>query len=278
MPTDSQKIQKLRLWKTMLFDTRGTESESRQNQRLHLVETWSKDPWAYAMGRDLPDPERDPEWVESGGRPIWWTVDERDDATPVKPFPAILQPKEFAYLEYLTREMWGRYRILLLDKARQVYATTMAMINIDHYASFVDEREIFVSRVHEASAVKLMNDRIRTPQLRKPKWFRDLIGMSDAPKHIILYGSTGSTVTGVSQNFAEADARGPTASLILVDEAAYQEYFPQIYKAVLPMTSRLWAITTANIGNPGAALFKQLAFEGRPGMEEEEEENDAPAS
>jgi hypothetical protein len=48
----------------------------------------------------------------------------------------------------------------------------------------------------------------------------------------------------------------------MVDEAAYQEYFPQIYQAVLPMSNRLWAVTTANVGNPGAALFRQLKDEG----------------
>jgi hypothetical protein len=69
-------------------------------------------------------------------------------------------------------------------------------------------------------------------------------------------------------NFADADARGATASLIFVDEAAYQDLFPAIYRAVLPMASRLWAVTTANIGNPGADFFKQLVFDSRPTTEE----------
>jgi hypothetical protein len=34
------------------------------------------------------------------------------------------------------------------------------------------------------------------------------------------------------------------------------------------MSNRLWAVTTANIGNPGAALFKQLKDEGKDGHTE----------
>lgn len=264
MPAISQKARNLALWKEYLFDTRGTESEARQAQRLALVEAWSKDPWLYLTGRDLPDPERDPEWVESGGRPIYWTVDERDEEMAVKPFPTVLQPEDFAYLRDLTREMWGKYRIWLLDKARQMFATTLSMGNIDWFCSFRDEREVFVSRVKEASAIKLINDRIRTPHSRKPKWLQELQAMTAVPQQVITWESTGSTVTGVAQNFAVADARGPTASLILVDEAAYQDYFPEIYRAVLPMTARLWAITTANIGNPGSDAFRKLIMEGRP--------------
>jgi hypothetical protein len=265
MPLQTLKQKRLRLWKEHLFDTRGSESESRQAQRLALMETWSNDPWAYATGRDLPDLEREPAWPN--GRPIWWTVDERDQENPVKPYPFIVEPQNYKYLEHLTRELWGPYRIVLIDKARQIYATTHACIMIDWLCTFHDEREVFFSRVKEESAIKLINDRIRTPQTRKPRWFRDLVGMSEAPQRIITWGNTGSTVTGVPQNFAVADARGPTASLTVVDEAAYQDYFPDIYKAVVPMTSRLWGITTANIGNPGAELYKKLIMEGRPGHE-----------
>ena len=276
MPLDTLKARRKRLWREYLFDTRGTEAESKQEQRLALMEIWSRNNWAYLTGRDLPDPERDPDWVASGGRPIYWTVDERDDANPIKPFPYIVEPENFLYLKHTLTEMWGPWRIVLLDKARQVYATTLACGAIDWYGSFHDEREIFVSRVKEESAIKMINDRIRTPHSRKPRWLQDLIEMSQVPMNVITYGRTGSTVTGVAQNFAEADARGPTASLIMVDEAAYQSYFPQIYQAVLPMTSRLWAITTANIGNPGAALFRDLIMEGRPKREYGEEVPEVP--
>lgn len=251
------------LWKDILFDTRGSEGESVAQARLRMVESWRRDPWAYLTARDVPTAEE----REAGalvGRPIIYTVDERDDLAPVKPFPA-----EKLYLREITYELWNRKeRIFLVDKVRQMIITTLCALLIDWYCSFTMEREVFVSRVKEESAIKLINDKIRVVHARKPEWVQLLVPISPQPKNIITYLDTGSTVTGVAQNFASADARGSTGSLIFVDEAAYQEFFGQILRAVLPMTSRLWAVSTANIGNDGAAKFRDLIFDTRPSMEE----------
>jgi hypothetical protein len=176
----------------------------------------------------------------------------------VKPFPA-----EKEYLRWMTDQLWDdTHRIVFIDKARQMYVSTICCLIIDWYCTFVPDREVVVSRVKEESAIKLINDKIRKVNTRKPQWLRDRTGMSITPERVITYGCSGSTVTAVAQNFGVSDSRGITASLIMVDEAAYQEYFPQIYQAVLPMSNRLWAVTTANVGNPGAALFRQLKDEG----------------
>jgi len=215
-------------------------------QRATLWQHWSEHPWNYLSGRDL------------DGRPIIWTTDERDDKTPVKPFP-----EDQEYLRWLTDELWNdTHRIVFVDKARQMYVSTICCLIIDWYCTFVADREVVVSRVKEESAIKLINDKIRKVNARKPEWVRARTAMSLTPERVITYGCSGSTVTAVAQNFGVSDSRGITASLIMVDEAAYQEYFPQIYQAVLPMSNRLWAVTTANVGNPGAALFRQLKDEG----------------
>lgn len=215
-------------------------------EREKLWQHWSQHPWNYLTGRD------------TDGRPILWTTDERDDKTPVKPFPA-----EKEYLRWLTDQLWDeQYRIVFVDKARQMYVSTICCLIIDWYCTFVADREVVVSRVKEESAIKLINDKIRKVHTRKPEWLRSRVAMSTTPERVITYGCSGSTVTAVAQNFGVSDSRGITASLIMVDEAAYQEYFPQIYQAVLPMSNRLWAVTTANVGNPGAALFRQLKDEG----------------
>ena len=215
-------------------------------EREKLWTYWSQHPWNYLTGKD------------TDGRPILWTTDERDDKTPVKPFPA-----EKEYLRWLTDQLWDeQYRIVFVDKARQMYVSTICCLIIDWYCTFVADREVVVSRVKEESAIKLINDKIRKVHTRKPEWLRSRVAMSTTPERVITYGCSGSTVTAVAQNFGVSDSRGITASLIMVDEAAYQEYFPQIYQAVLPMSNRLWAVTTANVGNPGAALFRQLKDEG----------------
>lgn len=218
-----------------------------QAERDALWSAWSEHPWAYLTGRD------------TDGRPIIWTTDERDDTNPVKPFPA-----EKEYLRWLTNQLWDdEYRMVFVDKARQMYVSTLCCLIIDWYCTFREDREVVVSRVKEESAIKLVNDKIRRVNTRKPTWLQSRVQMSDSPERVITYGCSGSTVTAVAQNFGVSDSRGITASLIMVDEAAYQEYFPQIYQAVLPMSNRLWAVTTANVGNPGAALFRQLKEEGR---------------
>jgi len=214
-------------------------------ERDALWDYWSQHPWNYLTGKD------------TDGRPILWTTDERDDKTPVKAFP------NKPYLQWLTDQLWDdTHRIVFVDKARQMYVSTICCLIIDWYCTFVADREVVVSRVKEESAIKLINDKIRKVNARKPEWVRSRTAMSLTPERVITYGCSGSTVTAVAQNFGVSDSRGITASLIMVDEAAYQEYFPQIYQAVLPMSNRLWAVTTANIGNPGAALFRQLKDEG----------------
>jgi hypothetical protein len=210
-----------------------------------LLDHWGKDPWNYLTGED------------EDGRPIIWTTDERDDVTPVKPFP-----KDKPFLKQLVKELWEG-EIIFIEKSRQMYVSTICMLLIDWYCAFHEDREVVVSRVKESSAIKLINDKIRRTHERKPEWLRDYQRVNKRPAAVITFGCTGSTVTAVAQNFAHTDSRGITGSLVMVDEAAYQDYFPQIYQAVLPMSKRLWAVTTPHIGNPGAALFRQLIDEGK---------------
>jgi hypothetical protein len=233
------------IWKSV--QTHGDEHVNALTaERSALWTYWSQHPWNYLTGKD------------TDGRPIIWTTDERDDVTPVKSFP---ETKE--YLKWMVNELWDtNNRIVFIDKARQMYVSTICCLIIDWYCTFVPDREVVVSRVKEESAIKLINDKIRKVNTRKPEWVRARTAMSITPERVITYGCSGSTVTAVAQNFGVSDSRGITASLIMVDEAAYQEYFPQIYQSVLPMSNRLWAVTTANVGNPGAALFRQLKDEG----------------
>lgn len=256
------------LWREILYDTRGAARESVVQQRLAKLEEWRADPWAYLTGRDVadmeqckcPKPDLEHDYDCPGiGRPIFWTADEFDEDAPVKSFPA-LKP----YLKEITRELWA-YRFVFIDKVRQRYISTLCCLNIDWFCSFKEEREVFVSKKKEGLAIKLISDKIRSPHARKPEWLRAACPIGKGPQEVITFSETRSTVTAVSENFAVGDARGATASLVLVDEAAFQDFFPEMYRAIVPMASRLWAVTTANIGNPGAALFKKLIDEGVQG-------------
>lgn len=243
-------------WKEILYDLKGRDGDTAAAERLRRLEVWSQDRWAWLTGRDVPTEATRDEWPE--GKPIIWTVDERDDSVAVKPYPT-----DKPFLRHLTEELW-RWRVVGIDKTRQLYVSTNCMLNADHYARFTVEREIFVSKKKEALAVKLIEDKIRTVHRRLPLWLQEASPMKMEPMNVIQYLDSGSTVTAVAENFGEADARGSTASLVIVDESAFQPMFPSIYQAIMPMASRLWFITTANIGNPGAALSKKLLTEGRP--------------
>lgn len=228
------------------------EREDLTPEQQKLLDLWESDPWEYLTGKD------------TDGRPIIWTVDERDDKNPVKPFPS-----DKPFLKQLVKELMDEdRRIVFIEKSRQMYISTICMLLIDWYCSFFDDREVVVSRVKEGSAIKLINDKIRRTHGRKPEWLKEYQGVTKRPAAVITYKCTGSTVTAVAQNFAHTDSRGITGSLVMVDEAAYQDYFPQIYQAVLPMSNKLWAVTTPHIGNPGAALFRQLAEEGKKEVNE----------
>jgi hypothetical protein len=257
-----------RAWRELLYDTCGEDGESAAQARLEKLEVWRRDRWAYLTGTDVPtERSRAEGWPD--GRPIIWTIDEIDEANPIKPFPG-----EKEYLREVMTELWA-HRIVGIDKIRQKYISTLAMLNIDHYAAFYPEREILVSKQTEELAVKLLNDKLRTVHARKPAWLREACPVTDKPAKVATYTASGSTVTAVAENFADRAGRGVTASLTLVDEAALMEPFEEIYHAILPMRGRLWFVSTPNIGNPGAVFMKQLVHEGRPGHEgrvlEEEE-------
>jgi len=259
---DAVYKQRREVWRDIVYDmTSGVTREEVARARLAKLEEWRNNPWAFKTGRDVPTEE----WPD--GKPIIWTPDERDDEAPVKSYPAT-----YDYLFHLTKERWGKERFFFANKARQLYVSTDSLLDIFWYISFREEREVIVSKIKEEAAIKLINDKIRVPFSRMPAWVRTAITQTPDPRNVITCTETGSTVTAVAQNFAEGDARGITGSLVFVDEAAFQPMFPKIYRAILPMAARLWAVSTANIGNPGAALFKQLIFEGVDTRVEEDEE------
>jgi len=249
------------VWRDIIHDLKGQDGDDVAQARLQMLDRWHTEPWNFFTARDVLT-MKDIEEGRHEGAAIIQTADELDDAAPVKPFPS------WPYLKHVSAELWS-HRFVFADKTRQILITTICALNILWYAAFKEEREVFVSRVKEESAVKLINDKIRSVHRRMPFWLREAIPMDLEPAKMITFGNTNSTITGVSQNFAVSDARGPTASLLLIDEAAFQDFFPQIYRAVVPMTARMWAVSTAHIGNPGAALFKAMIEEGRPGAEQE---------
>lgn len=185
------------------------------------------------------------------GRPLIFTTDEKDDEDPIKGFP----PKE--YLRQVT-EIILREPKLLLDKSRQMMATTIFLLVMDWWCRFKPARRFLVSRSKEEDAVELLKDKVRAIHTRLPDWVQEALPQRAKPEKRVDYPGTRSYILAVAQNVAKGTGRGGSASRTLVDEAAYQDEFPNMVQAILPMSAGLWGITTAEVAGAGAHHFKYM--------------------
>jgi len=222
--------------------TRAKAAEATVEERRDLLRSWSKDPWEFLTGRD------------TDGRPLILTKDEGDADHPYKAFPA----KQ--HLFRLTRDLLGEQRVVLVDKSRQMMVSTLCCLLLLHLILFRRGRNCFISKQKRELAEMLMRDKIAGPYERMPAWVRDALPL-DITKTIITATRTDSRVSAVAQNAAMGEFRGNRASIVLIDEAAFQDQFPLMIGAAREMTERCWAVTTANSGNAGAEKFLELARE-----------------
>jgi hypothetical protein len=184
-------------------------------------------------------------------KPIYWTKDERDDTTPNKPFPA-----DWEYLRHYFDTLLYR-RLVVVQKCRQMYVSTATLAFILWHCLFAQNRRWLISKVTEDNAKELLRDKVRYPYSQLPEWFRELYPASDTPENRMDFDRTKSWIGAVAENAASRHLRGGTASGVLVDEAAFQREYKKIWRASMPMAARLVAVSTPEIGNPGAQFMKQ---------------------
>ncbi|MFQ5473971.1 MAG: hypothetical protein ACE5FA_13965, partial [Dehalococcoidia bacterium] len=115
-----------------------------------------------------------------------------------------------------------------------------------------------LSKNTEEEAKQVLEDKVRFPWSQTPDWFQKEAPITYKPALKALFPRTRSYILAVGENVADAEARGTTASGIIIDEAARQQKFGAILQACLPMATKVIALTTAEIGNPGARLYKSL--------------------
>jgi len=223
---------------------RGLDQLAARN--AELVSLWQQDCWSFLTGKDV------------DGRPLIWTKDEGDEVNPFKPFPA------HPYLRViLEKGLFSEHKIVLLDKCRQMMMSTLSCLALYWLCLHHQGRKCFVSKTKEEQGSMLINDKIRGVHTRTPMWFQRDFPISKTPQNKIVFPNTESEIYAVTQNAAVGEFRGNTVSVALIDEAAFQEKFPEMLQAAGPMASRIWAITTPNVGNPGADKFYEAIMEGR---------------
>lgn len=222
--------------------TRAKAAEATVEERRDLLREWSRDPWDFLTGRD------------TDGRQIIYTKDEGDPEHPYKAFPA----KQ--HLFRLTRDLFGEQKVVLVDKSRQLMVSTLCCLLILWLILFRRGRTCFVSKQKRELAEMLLRDKLVGPYERLPQWVREALPLECTKSQMVAL-KTDSRVNAVAQNAAVGEFRGNRASIVLVDESAFQEFFPQMIGAAREMCERMWAVSTANSGNPGAEKFLELIRE-----------------
>ncbi len=253
-------------WADLLDIKGGASTGSRlQRARAELLEHWlgdPKNPWPWLTGidtttKDLPFA---PFTHYEGGIPIIWTTDEKDNEAPLKAFPTTMP-----FLERYTATMVSfshEDRLLLVDKARQMLASTGILLSWDFLCRAMPNRLFMWSKISQEQAADMLNEKVRPIHARLPEWLRLASPQSSTPLHRIRYG-TGSQFRAVNESTARGAARGSSATGICVDEAAFMDLFEDIWDAAQPMTAKLVALTTALVGPPGATYFFEKISEGR---------------
>lgn len=214
-------------------------AESLDPRRMELLKAWSQNEWLFVTGRDI------------DGSSILWTKDERDMDHPVKPFP------DYPYLKEIFK-VFRNEQIIMADKSRQMMLTTSAVLFAATQCAFNFGRIWLLSKNTEAEAAQVLEDKIRFPWTQLPEWVQKEVPITYKPMVKVLFPRTRSYILAVGQNVADTEARGTTASGVIIDEAARQQRFGAILQACLPMATKVIALTTAEIGNPGARLYKTL--------------------
>jgi hypothetical protein len=216
------------------YGKEGTLSKWQEQTLTH----WASHPWNFLTGQN------------EDGTPIYWTKDEKDPIDPIKPFPV-----QWEFLYHFVH-MLHTEPMVITQKSRQQYITTVSLGVMFWDCLFTDARRWLISKITEEDAVELLRDKIRYPYSRLPAWFRRLYPASPTPTDRMDFSGTSSYIRAVAENAAIGDMRGGTASGVLVDEAAFQREYKKIWGAATPMAARIWAVSTPEIGNPGARFMK----------------------
>jgi hypothetical protein len=220
----------------------STSRAALAEERRRLFSLWMSHPWEWLAGRD-----------EEGQR-IILTKDEADPVSPIKPFPLEDYLQKLCSLIYDGKT----YPLLFFDKPRQILATWLVLLTVDWFCRSLPARLWLVSKSTEEEAKVLLADKIQHVHRHLPAWVQELSTLHHKPAHRYKYVQSGSQIWAVAENAADREFRGNTASGIVIDEAAFQDHFREMVAAAVPMDGRVLALTTANIGNPGAQYAGEI--------------------
>lgn len=224
--------------------SKGVAADQLTTAREDLNVWMHKDPMNFIRAKD---PET--------GKHIITTQDERDARNPFKPVP-YHKPYVGLYVGRLFSE-----RLLVVEKSRQMMATTLTCLGILYETTSIGGRRSIISKVTEDEAKTILRDKIRGPWERAPQWWRELNPLTDKPGDRAFCKKQRSMIVAAAMNMANREARGNTASWIFVDEAAFQDAVRAIVDAVMPMAARLTLVTTPDISTIGGRFVRAVIYD-----------------
>jgi len=157
-----------------------------------------------------------------------YTLDPHDSKQPVKRFP------DKPYCQDIVEEIHAN-KMVLIEKSRQMMVTWIIVAYALYRALTLDGQYIFlVSRKEDDAGLSTplsLLSRVKFIHDHLPKWLQQPVGMTKQPP-ILVFEGTASTIHAVSQ---DSDAfRSYTASMIFMDEMAFQERARDAYTAAKP--------------------------------------------
>lgn len=166
-------------------------------------------------------------------QPIYWvenflsSIDEHSAITPIRKFP------KREYIRIIIKEFFANSR-LFVAKSRQIFATWTFSALALYSAQFFSHQKVFIISKKQEDAFELIK-RIRHLYMSQPTWLRALCPLArklvDQPQGY-LYFANGSEIRGLPQG--PDQIRSYTASLIMVDEAAFLDLLEDTYGACVP--------------------------------------------
>lgn len=199
--------------------------------RENIFQEISSHPWKLITARDY------------DGTPILRTKDENHEygESPFKPYP---HQKE--YLKHLVYTLMDPdIAMLWINKNRQIMASYTTLIVALWEMHNLPAQNIFLSKVRQKDSVIMLKDKLRQTHMLFPKWLKERWTLSAEPKDMATSGM-GSSIYAVPQTFADGEARGNTATRVIVDEYIKQERLAEIITAIMAMAKKQVYISTPN--------------------------------
>lgn len=206
--------------------------------REDAIQLWKSDPWQFLTGKD-PDT----------GKPIIWTLDQREKKNPLRPFP------EFQYLHYLVELLEGE-QYLMVEKASQMIVTTTIALWTAWRTLTRFGHKALLSKHKEDEAVTILREKVMEPWEHMPEWLKYQWPLRNKPSNRVDSKTTKSHILGLPENAAAADARGQTYQVGLIDEAEWQEQLSSLLSAMLPRAGQVIFWSTPAKGGAGVTTFK----------------------